>query len=218
LFVRDPARELYNRWEAMLSITRKVESGGRGDDKSSGNPARVDEFFTLFPPSKYKKVLDVGAGAGDETRLLVAKGYDVIGTTYGADNFELGRDVTLVEDDMQCMLSMGKGEFDAIFAVQAYEHAFSPWMALLEARRVLRDGGVLYMDLPNMARPQTSKTIWHTSPLYPSQWKDLAEKAGFTCTHDYRRSKSYTLAFEKLPDGEWTTWSYVKHILEAWPQ
>jgi SAM-dependent methyltransferase len=80
--------------------------------------------------------LDVGAGGRRITPDVVtvdavaAPGVDVVGDIHG--------------------LPFADGSFDAVFCTGTLEHITDPFRAIQELRRVLRPGGILYVDVPFM--------------------------------------------------------------------
>lgn len=205
-------------WEAYLCLAKKVESGGAGNDY--GPIEDFKEFVDLFakhcPPEKqYKRVLNIGAGAGGETRLLVDAGYDVMGITLGRDNVSIAKEkygIELIEMDMH-YLNFRPNSFDSIFMIQTQEHALSSWIFALEMRFILRPCGRIFTDLPTPDNPEMLKTIWHTEVLYSDQMLWLMWKAGFKLVVDKSIENRYKYIFEKIPNGVFDRWGYVRHIM-----
>lgn len=203
-------------WNVYLCIANKVESGGKGTDKSpiEGFIDYVNEFKKYCPPEKYKKVLNIGSGGGAESKLLVDAGYDVVSTTLGKDNVTYAKEefnIETMEFDMH-YLNFEPDSFDAIFMIQTQEHALAQWIFMLEMYFVLRDGGRVYTDLPSPKGGVMLRTIWHTCVLYPDQWRALFWKAGFKEVQDSSHPDRYRFIMEKLPKGKFEMWSYVQHI------
>ena len=204
-------------WDVYLSIANKIETGGLGNDDQPIES--FEEFVRIFakfcPPDKYPRVLNIGAGAGAETKLLKDAGYDVVAITLGKDNIKIGKDkysVNLNEMDMH-YLQFEPESFDAIFMIQTQEHALSSWIFALEMRFVLRVGGRIFTDLPSPVNPDMMKTIWHTEVLYPDQIEILMSKAGFSnIVGNLGSHDRYRYIFEKLPPGTFETWWYLQHI------
>jgi GrpB-like predicted nucleotidyltransferase (UPF0157 family)/SAM-dependent methyltransferase len=91
------------------------------------------------------RVVDVGAGTGKLTRLLVPTGAEVIGVEPVPAMREILRSVVpsaTVLDGTAEEMPIASGMADAVIAGQAF-HWFDPWMALSEAHRVLVDDGGL---------------------------------------------------------------------------
>lgn len=204
---------LVRKWNKLLRIPMKAETRGIGTDETSIIVAqsKVSVFKQHCDWKNFQRVLNLGAGCGEETFILQQDGYDPIGITFGKDNINVAAErygVKLLEMDMHD-LDFKDEYFDAIFASQTFEHAFSPWLLIIEMRRVLRNGGRVYIDVPDPDNPETLAIIWHTSALYKNQIRSLFEKAGFKeIVND-----GYMFIFEKIPDGEFHMWNYVQYIM-----
>ena len=204
-------------WESYICIAKKIETGGAGNDYSDINNMKVyvDEFAQYIPVDKYKRVLNLGAGAGGETKLLLDKGYDVVGITLGRDNVNMSKEkygVDLVESDMH-ILDFLPNSFDSVFMVQTFEHFLSPFIACMEMWRVLRVGGLVYNDMPD-PDDDDMWTIWHTNLMYPRQVKKIFELCGFKEIQDFSQRHRLRFIFEKLSTDKIDKWSYLKYIHE----
>lgn len=96
-----------------------------------------------------RRVLNVGAGQGSFTRLLEARGYDVVSSDVSPGAVDVLRDKVggeVVEADMTELPFPGSS-FDAVVAGEVIEHIEDDRRALLEAARVLRPGGVLALSV-----------------------------------------------------------------------
>jgi len=213
-----PILELGRKWSALLQIPLKAETGGKGLDSTPKE--QFEHYVQIFaehcPPENYPRVLDIGAGWGAETAALREKGYSPIGITFGQENIRQAKEkfsVDLLEMDMH-VLQFPDGFFDAAFSIQTFEHTFAPWLHILELRRVLRDGGRVFLDLPDPDDQAMLETIWHTSVLYPNQVKALFAKAGFKQVGDLSQKHRLQFFFEKIPDDGWEMWGYVRFIME----
>jgi len=206
-------------WNAYMCISRKIESDGKGTDYTPIEQfiPYVDEFKEYCPPDKYKNILNIGAGGGGETKLLVDAGYKVAGITLGKDNIKFAKKeygLNLMEFDMH-YLNFSPDTFDVIFMIQTQEHALSSWIFALEMYFVLKTGGRIYTDLPSPRNPEMMKTIWHTNVLYPDQIRAMMWKAGFKEINDFGEPDRYRFLFEKLGNGNFPMWGYVQHIYNA---
>jgi len=213
-----PKLELAEKWNRLLRIPRKAETGGKGLDEApvENFVPFVEVFAQYCPLDKYQHILDVGAGCGSETKVLLDNGYKVIGITFGEDNIKYAKEkygIELLEMDFH-NLEFSDNFFDGVFMIQTFEHAFSPWLFIIELRRVLRDGGRVFLDTINPDDEEMLKTIWHTNVLYPKQIRALFWKAGFKEVTSGFHENRLVLVFEKLPDDQFEMHIYIKQILE----
>jgi SAM-dependent methyltransferase len=126
-----------------------------------GRPSYPGEAIDWLVPHGARRVLDLGAGTGKLTRLLRARGLDVLAVEPLAEMREqLARAVPGVEARAGTAeaIPAGDGEFDAVLVAQAW-HWVDPPRAVPEVARVLAPGGRLcllwnYRDerVPWMAR------------------------------------------------------------------
>lgn len=212
-----PKLEFANKWYKLLSLAMKVETGGKGVDESPRESfiPFVETFAQYCPPEKHTYVLDIGAGCGAETSVLIEKGYKVVGITFGEENVKYAKEkfgIDLLEMDMH-NLQFPKKYFDAVFMIQTFEHSLSPWLFILELRKVLKDGGRVFLDVPDPDDEEMLKTIWHTSVFYPNQIKALFHKAGFKEVVDVSQKHRLAFLFEKIPGGQFEMWGYVKYLV-----
>jgi len=213
-------KEFIRKWNALLNIARKAETGGRGVDESPPDAfiPFVETFKQYAPPEEYPRILDIGAGCGAETWVLMNAGYDVVGITFGEDNIKYAKErygIELIEMDMHNLL-FPDSSFDGAFLIQTFEHTFAPWLFIIEMRRVLRNYGKVFLDVPDPDDEEMLYTIWHTSVLYPNQIKALFWKAGFKEVVDLSKKHRLAFLFEKLPDGQFEMWGYVKYIMTSY--
>ena len=70
--------------------------------------------------------------------------------------------------------------FDLVWCRHAIEHSLFPFFTLAELHRVLKPGGVLYLEVPapdTSCRHQTNPN--HYSVLGKSMWVELIRRVGF---------------------------------------
>jgi len=96
------------------------------------------------------QVLNIGAGQGSFTRLLEARGFDVMSADMSPAAVDVlrskVRDSVLLAD--MTNLPLPDRSFDAVVAGEVIEHIEDDRRALSEAARVLRPGGVLAVSVP----------------------------------------------------------------------
>lgn len=101
--------------------------------------------------STSSRILDAGAGTGGTIKLLKKAGFvNVTGVEKSdiAISFSRQRGVKIEKGDIQ-NLPFKKGSFDAVICLDAlYHQGIEPNLAISEFRRVLKKGGLLYLQEP----------------------------------------------------------------------
>lgn len=132
--------------------------------------ARPDDFY---PPSERirdhllrrvrsgDRALEVGAGSGRDSAALAAAGAGVVLLDASAGALELAsrgqpafRGRSLVRGDA-LRAPFPDATFDVVFHQGLLEHFPDPRPLLAENRRLLRDGGILLVDVPQTFHPWT---------------------------------------------------------------
>lgn len=132
------------------------------DTSTPSNPAATSGFLETAPfarvhdiekyVSKRGRVLEVGPAAGALLHALRQRGWDVSGVEISADIVELAREKYGL--DLFCgeLIDLPEVEpFDVICMYQSLEHVPDPRVVLQEAVRRLAPGGVLVVEVPNIA-------------------------------------------------------------------
>ena len=129
-----------------------------------------------------KKVLDLACGEGYGSAILAEKAEEVIGidinevvikhacTKYVKDNLKFMKssmtEVAIEENKL----------FDVIICFEALEHIEEQNKAIAEVKRLLKDGGVFIVSMPNKyiySDLSNCKNPWHKKELYFDEFKGL---------------------------------------------
>ena len=140
----------------------------------------LGEVLKRHPQAPGAKVLDVGCGQGVALELFGEAGLDAIGITLGPDAATCrAKGLNAVEMDFS-FLDFPDAAFDLVWCRHAIEHSIFPFFTLFELHRVLRPGGVLYLEVP---APDTGcnhqRNPNHYSVMGKSMWLELLRRAGF---------------------------------------
>lgn len=117
---------------------------------------RYQFALELLPPnkSKYQKILDVGGGAAEFSRIVEKRGYDVVFIDGNKSNVEraksLGYDSYRIDLNNNWNL-FNENEFDGAVLLDVIEHVVGVGVLLREIERILKDNGFLIITTPNYA-------------------------------------------------------------------
>jgi SAM-dependent methyltransferase len=104
-------------------------------------------------PAGGGRLLDCGCGAGDNARILKARGWRVTGITLSVEEQRLAAEhcERVFVTDLQQPLpeAVGAG-FDVVLLSHVLEHLAAPELLLAEVKRVLSPDGVVAVALPNV--------------------------------------------------------------------
>ncbi len=201
----------------------KVETQGAGTDEAP--PENYDHYVQKvtkwIPPDKYPRMLEIGAGAGDETFAFKEAGYKMFGITNGKDNLKHAKEkynIDLYEIDLH-NLPFSKDLFDCAIVIHTFEHVYNEKQFLGELYYTLKPSARVYVAVPD-PDAEASKTIWHVNLKYANQIIDAFAYWGFKClTHAEEANPAdenwaqYEFIFEKLAptDPDFKNWNYLQH-------
>lgn len=149
------------------------------------------------------QVLDVGCGQGVALEHFKRLGFNAIGTTLNATDRkvleEKGYSIRVCwQEDLP---TVWHEHFDLVWARHVLEHSITPFWTLHEFKRVLKEDGWLYLEMPapdTACDHQYNKN--HYSVLTCSGWQSLIIRAGFVIV-DMREWPLNTCAG---PDKYWS--------------
>ena len=149
------------------------------------------------------RILDVGCGQGVALEQFKALGHRPLGVAMGEDvRVCRGKGLEAIEMDL-ASLEFPDREFDLVWCRHSLEHSIFPFFTLAELYRVLRPGGLVYVEVPapdTSCRHQTNPN--HYSVMGRSMWLSLMTRAGFEVVHEDK--------FEfTVPAGPDTYWAFI---------
>lgn len=145
------------------------------------------------------RVLDVGCGHGGMLRLLRARGWQVVGTEFGARPDEPADDLDLRYAPLEAC-GFPPDSFDVVTMWHVLEHMPDPQATLREVRRILAPGGRFLVAVPNFGSLQARLTgpDWfhldvprHLFHFRPDDLATLLGRAGFQVEQARRFSFEY---------------------------
>jgi 2-polyprenyl-3-methyl-5-hydroxy-6-metoxy-1,4-benzoquinol methylase len=142
----------------------------------------IPKFVNEYNLDSSKKILDIGCGQGYGMLKFVELGCtNVTGLTLSADDVKAARarGFAVVEEDMSFQGAEDEA-YDVLFARHSLEHSPYPLLTLLEFNRILKPGGIAYIEMPS---PQCTRALEeydnHYAIMGARQWRALMIRAGF---------------------------------------
>ncbi len=147
-------------------------AGGYSDDRYAWT------FRTFLPSCKGTRILEVGCGNGGLLELLKSTN-EVVGVDASADGIAAcaSRGIeSYCMDPSSEPLPFSDESFDIVVCLETMEHMMSPYYAMLEVRRVLKNGGKFVCSVPN--------PVWGHILLYPGlfeypHFREFLEQSDF---------------------------------------
>lgn len=146
----------------------------------------------------FKDVLDVGFGTGYSLKKFKEKGFNVTGITMNPKELEGFENVFYMD---MCSLDFEDKSFDLVWCRHSLEHSLIPFITLLEFKRVLKDGGKLYVEVPsdNILHIENPN---HYSLFADHTWLAIFRKAGFRL---FSREQAF-VSYHNINDIYWQYW------------
>lgn len=134
---------------------------------------------------KHASVFEVGAGIGCTVKCFESAGFDASGIEPNEDFNSYTRDklhAKVANTNLYDLHADPEG-MDAVILIHVIEHFSSPTRALTHIRDLIKDGGLLYIECPNIGAPfATFDRMFHFAHIFnftPATLVALARKCGF---------------------------------------
>jgi len=146
----------------------------------------VETYIDPLNIAKDAKILDLGCGPGYFLDFMKARGYtDLVGVTLSPNDVKLceSKGHTIKKYDLS-FLPQKDGYYDEsvnmIFLRHALEHSPFPIISLMEYNRILKQNGILYIEVPCPGSDRKHEyNLNHYSILGDFQLAALLERTGF---------------------------------------
>lgn len=158
-------------------------------------------------------VADIGCGAGTQARLWAEQGHRVFGLDVNEPLIKLAQQRAR-ENGLQIQFDVGTASalpwqddsMDVCLLPELLEHVADWRSCLLEAIRVLRPGGVLYLSTTNWLCPAQQEFNLPAYSWYPPPLKRY-------CEHLARTTRPSLANFAKYPAVNWFTYYSLRKAL-----
>lgn len=191
--------------------------------KQSLSPATMERFASIaemvlrvrgeLPAGVSLEVIDIGCGAGTQSRFWSERGHNYLGVDINEPLITLARERAAAEGrkarfevSSATKLPLPDASFDVCLVPELLEH-IQDWQSCLnEAARVLRPGGVMYVSTSNWLCPKQQEfNLWGYS-WYPSFVKRYVERRAVT---DWPAVAN----FAKYPAVHWFSFYQLRRFL-----
>jgi spore maturation protein CgeB len=147
-------RQYYSQEGYYIQADASVPTSGYENYFEQCTPQLQREYFDIVERhcrTRRGRFLDVGCGAGGVVGIALERGWDAAGqeiSSWAAAQGRL-RGVTIVEKDLPAA-GFPADSFDAVSMFDVLEHLPSPNEYVQEIFRILKPGGVLVVETPNI--------------------------------------------------------------------
>lgn len=189
---------IYERIEDKITLENLAHSVCEEEGR-----ARLAALKALLAPPA--RLLEVGCSDGTFLALAQEAGYDVRGVDPSEANIAKAKEL---HPGLDVSVGFAEGlsaarEFDAACHFYVLEHSFAPVAFLKTLRNLLKDGGLMFFEVPDISRFASLPfanflfPYQHTLHLSPETATDLLAQAGFAPVRldDHRGLKSYGMRF-----------------------
>jgi len=130
------------------------------------------------------RVLEVGAGIGCTVKVFEQAGFQAEGIDVGSDFLRFSKEQLNANVKIKSLCDISpERNYDAVLLVHVIEHLRSPRQSLGHISELLKPGGMLYVECPNLQAPFARRSrLFHTAHIHnyvPSTLQMLAESCGF---------------------------------------
>lgn len=134
---------------------------------------------------KRRRVLCIGCADGAEVKAMNEIGYSATGITIGQNNVDYGKkhygNIDIREMDMHD-LKFRPESYDFAYSSHCFEHAFAPWIHIMEVWTILKEGGLWFTQHPAYVEGTTDTTMLshhHPNVLPTMAHRHMFEECGF---------------------------------------
>ena len=177
---------------------------------------RVDLLRQFLDPSKHLKVLEVGTGMGQfQLGSRDRTSWDVSGIEPGEYQHRYTKE-TLGMDVQNVFLEDFQAEctYDCVASFHVLEHSAFPTAFLQKTRTLLSNGGILFLEVPNLERPEVSLDDFFQLPhLYnftALTLRNYLTKTGFRALHWTDKTGRMSVVARAIEPGENSTFQPEK--------
>lgn len=174
----------FTRLTEYLDANAQVQGAQARDSLHDSVAKWAFDKLCSYGPVTAKWILDVGCGTGHDLKRFQQNRMQTAGFTLSLDDVSEVHKSCVYQMEQEFMRT--EGGYDFLWSRHTLEHSIMPAFALTEYARVLKQGGIAYVEVPAPATPQ--KWIEHKSHysvLPTAGWLSLMDRAGFDVLDRY---------------------------------
>ena len=180
-------------WDLYVSLQTELAYDGWRPPALSEHAVTValefHQWLVGHAPQPAARGLLIGPGGINEVEALRRAGLGtltvVTAFTAEAEALRTQTPAPVLVADMHD-LPLPSGSVDLVYAANVLEHALSPYIALMELRRVAGPGAVAYYVLPSFAGMEGGRGPFHLHCLTAEVWTELLRKTGWQVEEERR--------------------------------
>ena len=110
----------------------------------------LEKIKQIFEKEKRGKILDLGCGRGDYSKMLKDFGFEVVACDLDEEFFKYKKEIEFKKCDINEPLIFVDSTFDYVLLLEVIEHLRNPYHFMKEINRILKFNGVLVISVPNI--------------------------------------------------------------------
>lgn len=148
--MNDAASRFYERNFERITHTHDADSFVTSMKAGHGRYSAPYEYLLSHPD---KDVLELGCGHPSVPKTIspMTKSYTVIDIVEGRFADLAAQNVKTIKANLDEDFPVETGAFDVVLAMMVVEHLYDPFHSFAELARVVKPGGKIFMNLPNIA-------------------------------------------------------------------
>ena len=206
-----PSPELLDRYYTTLSNYENPQNSGEPSDEDKRKHERAYSLIRNECAGRTGRALDIGCAVPYLLDLMQRDGWDVVGTDPSPRCAEIGWDryrIKVRTGLFAPAMFQVEEPFDVVILSHVVEHLVDPKAVLRQVAGLLADGGLLYVEVPNLLEPAVSFgffTFEHVNYFTPTTLTGILAASGFR----QRRLETYDNA-----DGTWPFYPVIASVSE----
>ncbi len=168
----------------LAEFAREIAGQAKAETRGAGHDKLTDMFaqrVAALIPDK-AKILDVGCGHGPALEWFSKRNHEILGISMNREDVSycLSREHCCALCDQNDLERFEDDALDLVWARHVLEHSIAPFYTLHEFYRILKDGAILYVEVPAPCTQCLHETnLNHFSVFGYEMWLNLFSRLKF---------------------------------------